>query len=192
MWFHQSYSSISYSRSNPPAAATVSLQSLAGSNNTTTISTKTRTKYHHHHHISLRWWCKCFRIVPVYYYYCYLSFLLLLIPSTNSVGGRQWSSRVVNTRLGLVRGFLFLPKGYDGVEVFLALPYASPPVGSLRFMPPVSGKSISITDFSFKKVYQNLDLLMLITLYLLRFTMVRYKNDRETSTCMSTSTAFNR
>lgn len=53
---------------------------------------------------------------------------------------RQWSTRVVNTKLGLTRGFLFLPRGgHEGVEVFLGIPYASAPLGSLRLMPPVSG-----------------------------------------------------
>ncbi|CAG7726684.1 unnamed protein product [Allacma fusca] len=52
---------------------------------------------------------------------------------------RQWSPRVVTTKLGLVRGFLFLPKNYEGVEVFLGIPYASAPVNTLRFMPPVEG-----------------------------------------------------
>lgn len=52
---------------------------------------------------------------------------------------RQWSTRVVTTKQGLTRGFLFLPKGHEGVEVFLGIPYASPPLGSLRLMPPVSG-----------------------------------------------------
>ncbi|ODN05811.1 Neuroligin-1 [Orchesella cincta] len=52
---------------------------------------------------------------------------------------QQWSSRVVSTKFGLVRGLLFQKAGYEGVEVFLGLPYASAPVGSLRLMPPVSG-----------------------------------------------------
>ncbi|ODN05794.1 Neuroligin-4, Y-linked [Orchesella cincta] len=52
---------------------------------------------------------------------------------------RQWSTRVVSTKQGLTRGFLFLPRGHEGVEVFLGIPYASPPLGSLRLMPPVSG-----------------------------------------------------
>ncbi len=65
-------------------------------------------------------------------------------------GGRQWSSRVVSTRLGTVRGFLFVPPkgGYEGVEVFLGIPYASAPVGSLRFMPPVSGSPWAGTKMS--------------------------------------------
>lgn len=52
---------------------------------------------------------------------------------------RQWSTRVVTTKQGLTRGFLFLPRGHEGVEIFLGIPYASPPLGSLRLMPPVSG-----------------------------------------------------
>jgi len=75
------------------------------------------------------------------------SFVLLIciihphcpIQVSSSVSSRQWSSRVVTTKLGLVRGFIFVPHGYEGVEIFMGLPYASPPLGSLRFMPPVSG-----------------------------------------------------
>lgn len=73
--------------------------------------------------------------------------LFLLVNCFSFLSSLQWSSRVVTTRFGSVRGFLFLPPrgGWDGVEVFLGLPYASPPVGSLRFMPPVSGSPWSGT-----------------------------------------------
>ena len=50
------------------------------------------------------------------------------------------SSRVVMTRKGSLRG-LYLAwedKALAPVELFLGVPYASPPVGSLRFMPPVT------------------------------------------------------
>lgn len=46
---------------------------------------------------------------------------------------------MVSTKSGAVRGLLFQKAGFEGVEVFLGLPYASAPVGSLRLMPPVSG-----------------------------------------------------
>lgn len=51
------------------------------------------------------------------------------------------SSRVVRTKNGDIRGFLVTPESryLEPVEVFRGVPYASPPVGSLRFMPPVSG-----------------------------------------------------
>lgn len=66
------------------------------------------------------------------------------IGSSNNVdttaNGFVWSPRQVITKLGIVQGFIVRPpNGYEGVEVFLNLPYASPPEGSLRFMPPVSG-----------------------------------------------------
>ncbi|VVD05480.1 unnamed protein product [Leptidea sinapis] len=51
------------------------------------------------------------------------------------------SSRVVRTKYGDIRGFIVTPDSrfLEPVEVFRGVPYASPPVGSLRFMPPVSG-----------------------------------------------------
>ena len=50
------------------------------------------------------------------------------------------SSRIVTTRKGSVRGLLLSwdDKQLSPVEMFLGVPYASPPVGTLRFMPPVT------------------------------------------------------
>uniref|UniRef100_A0A1B0D3D1 Carboxylesterase type B domain-containing protein n=3 Tax=Phlebotomus papatasi TaxID=29031 RepID=A0A1B0D3D1_PHLPP len=49
-------------------------------------------------------------------------------------------SRVVHTKYGSVSGVLVNLEGrhLDPVEVFKGIPYASPPVGTLRFMPPVT------------------------------------------------------
>ncbi|CAG9108409.1 unnamed protein product [Plutella xylostella] len=54
------------------------------------------------------------------------------------------SSRVVRTKYGDIRGFIVTPESryLEPVEVFRGIPYASPPVGSLRFMPPVSGRAV--------------------------------------------------
>jgi len=69
--------------------------------------------------------------------------------SNNSGRQQQWSARVVSTKLGAVRGLIFQPKGgYEGVEIFYGLPYATPPVGSLRLMPPVSGSPWSGTKMN--------------------------------------------
>lgn len=53
----------------------------------------------------------------------------------------QLSSRVVHTKYGAVSGVIVHLEGrhLDSVEAFKGIPYASPPVGSLRFMPPVTG-----------------------------------------------------
>ena len=50
------------------------------------------------------------------------------------------SSRIVKTNHGELSGVIVsLGSNLESVEVFRGVPYASPPIGSLRFMPPVSG-----------------------------------------------------
>lgn len=51
------------------------------------------------------------------------------------------ASRTVRTKYGDVSGVIVTPdsRHLDAVEVFKGVPYASPPVGNLRFMPPVTG-----------------------------------------------------
>lgn len=51
------------------------------------------------------------------------------------------TSRTVRTKYGDVSGVIvtFESRHLEPVEVFRGIPYASPPVGSLRFMPPVTG-----------------------------------------------------
>ncbi|XP_057369903.1 neuroligin-4, X-linked-like isoform X2 [Daphnia carinata] len=50
------------------------------------------------------------------------------------------NARIVRTKHGSVKGVLVIPSNRElpPVEAFLGLPYASPPVGPLRFMSPVS------------------------------------------------------
>lgn len=78
--------------------------------------------------------------------------LVMIIPffsPTLSVGGnsdendsvKKTTSRVVHTKYGSVSGTIEHLDGrhLDPVEAFRGIPYASPPVGTLRFMPPVTG-----------------------------------------------------
>lgn len=65
---------------------------------------------------------------------------------TSNLGGigsdtMQLSSRVVHTKYGALTGVIVHLEGrhLDPVEAFKGIPYASPPTGNLRFMPPVSG-----------------------------------------------------
>lgn len=61
--------------------------------------------------------------------------------SSNSRSGNHLSSRIVHTKYGAISGVIvhLENRHLDPVEAYKGIPYASPPVGSLRFMPPVSG-----------------------------------------------------
>ncbi|XP_025017950.1 neuroligin-4, X-linked-like, partial [Tetranychus urticae] len=49
------------------------------------------------------------------------------------------STRIVSTKYGSLRGVhVNLMHNLQPVEMFLGIPYASPPTGKLRFMPPVT------------------------------------------------------
>ncbi|XP_046472478.1 neuroligin 3 [Neodiprion pinetum] len=62
----------------------------------------------------------------------------------------ELSSRIVRTKYGELSGVIVnLERYLESVEVFRGVPYASPPIGSLRFMPPVSGalwQGVKIAD----------------------------------------------
>jgi neuroligin len=65
--------------------------------------------------------------------------LSAVILSSSLVTAMKWSPRHVDTKYGVAQGFVVYPKeGFDGVEVLLNMPYASSPIGNLRFMPPVT------------------------------------------------------
>uniref|UniRef100_A0A6P7FXL1 Neuroligin-4, Y-linked-like n=2 Tax=Diabrotica TaxID=50385 RepID=A0A6P7FXL1_DIAVI len=71
-------------------------------------------------------------------------FLLFTYPSKSDMildSKPQLTSRTVRTKYGDVSGVIFSldSKYLEPVEVFRGIPYASPPLGSLRFMPPVTG-----------------------------------------------------
>lgn len=52
----------------------------------------------------------------------------------------QIPSRIVHTKYGAVSGTIVHLEGrnLEPVEMFKGIPYASPPTGNLRFMPPVT------------------------------------------------------
>ncbi|XP_063372659.1 uncharacterized protein LOC134660796 [Cydia amplana] len=64
---------------------------------------------------------------------------------SNEDGGRRLT-REYDLRQGALRGLIVKPsRQYDlqSVEMFLGIPYAAPPVGNFRFMPPASAPSWS-------------------------------------------------
>ena len=62
---------------------------------------------------------------------------------TWGLGEGARNSRVVRTRQGALQGIMLVPDSpiLGPVEAFLGVPYAAPPVGRLRFMPPGSPRS---------------------------------------------------
>lgn len=68
------------------------------------------------------------------------SSILALVGLILAIASAELSSRIVRTKYGELSGVIVtLDRYLEGVEVFRGVPYASPPIGSLRFMPPVSG-----------------------------------------------------
>lgn len=71
----------------------------------------------------------------------FLRFSLIYFSAVATVSQpKRLSSRVVTIKHGSLRGYITtLPnKNWRPVEIFLGVPYANPPTGSLRFMPPVT------------------------------------------------------
>ncbi|OQR69298.1 neuroligin-4 [Tropilaelaps mercedesae] len=61
--------------------------------------------------------------------------------AATTVGASRLSSRTVTTRYGALKGNIVTLEqasraGLQPVEVFLGVPYASPPTNNMRFMPP--------------------------------------------------------
>ncbi|XP_076221874.1 neuroligin 3 isoform X2 [Nomia melanderi] len=68
------------------------------------------------------------------------SSILALLGLVLVTASAELTSRIIRTKYGELSGVIVTPDRHlEGVEVFRGVPYASPPVGSLRFMPPVSG-----------------------------------------------------
>ncbi|XP_034471854.1 uncharacterized protein LOC117779690 [Drosophila innubila] len=65
-----------------------------------------------------------------------LLLLSTLWPDCECLHGAKLSNSTVKTKYGLLRGIVV--RSTPLVEAFLGIPYASPPVGSLRFMPPIT------------------------------------------------------
>ncbi|XP_050309519.1 neuroligin-1-like isoform X2 [Anthonomus grandis grandis] len=67
-------------------------------------------------------------------------FLVTILISCTGAGSsllvHKYSTRVVKTKYGALRGVMI--HIHPPVEAFLGVPYATPPVGSLRYMPPVT------------------------------------------------------
>ena len=64
-----------------------------------------------------------------------MSRLLLLLIALPLCAALKYSTRVVRTKYGPLRGVIIQ---HPPVEAFLGVPYATPPLGSLRYMPPVT------------------------------------------------------
>ncbi|XP_078052474.1 neuroligin 3 [Augochlora pura] len=66
--------------------------------------------------------------------------ILALLGLVLATASAELTSRIVRTKYGKLSGVIVtLDRHLESVEVFRGVPYASPPIGSLRFMPPVNG-----------------------------------------------------
>jgi neuroligin len=67
-------------------------------------------------------------------------FLLIAVTflSRATVAGPRYSSRIVETKTGAIRGIILElnSRHLEPVEVFRGVPYAAPPLGDLRYRPP--------------------------------------------------------
>ncbi|KAL3282649.1 hypothetical protein HHI36_005824 [Cryptolaemus montrouzieri] len=66
------------------------------------------------------------------------SVLLILVEIKEVFSSLRYSSRIVDTQSGGIRGIILElnSRHLEPVEVFKGVPYAAPPVGKLRFEPP--------------------------------------------------------
>lgn len=69
---------------------------------------------------------------------CWLVAVLLLTLLRPAFTGPRYSSRIVDTRTGAIRGIILElnSRHLEPVEVFRGVPYAAAPVGPLRYRPP--------------------------------------------------------
>ncbi|XP_074032731.1 neuroligin-4, X-linked isoform X2 [Leptinotarsa decemlineata] len=73
--------------------------------------------------------------------FCVMWIIIIIISPEVSEAGvsflvHKYSTRIVRTKYGPLRGIMI--HIHPSVEAFLGVPYATPPVGSLRYMPPVT------------------------------------------------------
>ncbi|KAL0273471.1 UNVERIFIED_CONTAM: hypothetical protein PYX00_006126 [Menopon gallinae] len=64
--------------------------------------------------------------------------VILALTVAATVAGPRYSSRIVETKSGSIRGIILelSSKHLEPVEAFRGVPYAAPPVGERRYMPP--------------------------------------------------------
>ncbi|XP_049855656.1 esterase FE4-like [Schistocerca gregaria] len=67
----------------------------------------------------------------------FLTLIFIIYSTVKHVQGAERIFKTVNTPLGRIRGRLFNTTSGNPVYIFRGIPYAEPPVGQLRFKPPV-------------------------------------------------------
>ncbi|XP_072385151.1 neuroligin-1-like [Diabrotica undecimpunctata] len=72
------------------------------------------------------------------FYAMWIIIIIVFVEESESVSFlvHKYSTRIVKTKYGPLRGIII--HMHPSVEAFLGVPYATPPVGSLRYMPPVT------------------------------------------------------
>ncbi|CAG9858434.1 unnamed protein product [Phyllotreta striolata] len=79
-------------------------------------------------------------VTEIFYaiYAMWIIIVVIFVEESESVSFlvHKYSTRIVKTKYGPLRGIII--HMHPSVEAFLGVPYATPPVGSLRYMPPVT------------------------------------------------------
>lgn len=71
--------------------------------------------------------------------FCMLVIFRIVHLQTALLEKEEWYTEVITLKQGDIRGKVVKPKKHsylNEVEVYLGIPYAAPPIGNLRFMPP--------------------------------------------------------
>ncbi|KAG5676605.1 hypothetical protein PVAND_006427 [Polypedilum vanderplanki] len=105
-------------------------------NSTVSTSNHKLKNHHHRQNNASKFSNSCHRFSDGNIFNALLFFIILCIPLLTSAHTLKYNPNVVKTKYGPLRGIIL--RQNPTVEGYLGVPYATPPLGSLRYMPPVT------------------------------------------------------